>query len=81
MARSVLGDARSHADLGLYFGDTLYAREVDHFIDREWAQIPDDILWRRTKAGLSLDDNAQQALARYMANRATARVMPSAAVP
>ena len=81
MARSVLGDARSQVDLGLYFGDTLYAREVDHFIDREWAQIPDDILWRRTKAGLSLDDNAQQALARYMANRATARVLPSAAVP
>jgi len=81
MARSVLGDARSQADLGPFFGETLYAREVDHFIDREWAQTPDDILWRRTKAGLLLDDNAQQALARYMATRATARVMPSAAVP
>ena len=35
----------------------------------EWAQTSDDVLWRRTKAGLNLDDKAQQALARYMSGR------------
>ena len=81
MAGSVLGDVRSEADLGPYFGETLYAREVDYFIAREWAQTADDILWRRTKAGLSLDDNAHQALARYMATRATTHEMWPSAMP
>jgi glycerol-3-phosphate dehydrogenase len=81
LALSVLGDARSQADLGIYFGESLYQREVDYFIECEWAQTPDDILWRRTKAGLSLDDNAQQALARYMASRATGHLISPAAVP
>ena len=66
-ARTVLGEARTPADLGAHFGESLYAREVDYLIDNEWAHTADDILWRRTKAGLALDDNAQQALARYMA--------------
>lgn len=65
----VLGDATTQADLGVRFGENLYAREVEYFIEREWARSADDVLWRRTKAGLTLDDNAQAALARYMANR------------
>jgi len=66
---AILGDASAAADLGTCFGETLFAREVDHFMDHEWARTADDILWRRTKAGLSLDDNAQKALARHMAER------------
>ncbi|MGH8666529.1 MAG: glycerol-3-phosphate dehydrogenase [Burkholderiales bacterium] len=68
-ARQVLGDARAPADLGAHFGESLYAREVDYLVTQEWARSADDILWRRTKAGLSLDDNSQQALTRYMAAR------------
>jgi glycerol-3-phosphate dehydrogenase len=68
-ARQVLGDARTLTDLGAHFGESLYAREVDYLVAHEWALSADDILWRRTKAGLSLDDNSQQALARYMAAR------------
>jgi len=67
--RQVLGDVRTLAELGAHFGESLYAREVDYLVNHEWAVSPDDILWRRTKAGLSLDDNSQQALARYMAAR------------
>jgi glycerol-3-phosphate dehydrogenase len=81
LARSVLGDARSEADLGPCFGEDLYAREVDYFMAQEWAATADDVLWRRTKAGLTLDDNAQQALSRYMAKRATGHIFPPAAVP
>ena len=66
-ARAVLGSACTPADLGGHFGESLYAREVDYLVEHEWAHTADDILWRRTKAGLALDDNAQQALARYVA--------------
>ena len=80
LARAVLGNARSVADLGLHFGESLYAREVDYLIANEWAENADDILWRRTKTGLALDDNAQQALARYIATRGHAKA-PSVRVP
>ena len=56
LTADVLGDAESEADLGVDFGAGLYAREVDYFIDREWACTADDVLWRRTKAGLQLDE-------------------------
>jgi glycerol-3-phosphate dehydrogenase len=71
---SVAGDILTRAlpgnDLGECFGPDLYAAEVDHFMENEWAHCADDVLWRRTKAGLVVDDKAQQALARYMARRA-----------
>jgi glycerol-3-phosphate dehydrogenase len=73
LAQRVLGEARTESDLGAHFGETLYAREVDYFVAREWAATADDILWRRTKAGLSMDDNSQLALTRYIAQRATAQ--------
>ena len=69
LARRVLGDASTEAELGVCFGESLYAREVDYFVAQEWAATADDILWRRTKAGLALDDNAQLALARYIDKR------------
>ncbi len=50
----VLGDARDTAALGRHIGHTLYEREVAHFRAREWAQTADDVLWRRTKAGLHI---------------------------
>jgi glycerol-3-phosphate dehydrogenase len=76
-ARAVLGSAQSLADLGMHFGESLYAREVDYLVTNEWAHTADDILWRRTKAGLALDDHAQQSLARYVAARGRA---PAASV-
>lgn len=42
------------ADLGLPFGESLYTCEVDYLINREWATCAEDVLWRRTKLGLSL---------------------------
>jgi glycerol-3-phosphate dehydrogenase len=44
-------DAR---DLGRNFGGGLYQLEVEHFIRHEWARDADDILWRRSKAGLHM---------------------------
>ncbi len=66
LARDVLADARSLADLGGDFGGGLTEREVCYFVAREWAQSADDILWRRSKSGLRLDAAARAQLAEYM---------------
>jgi glycerol-3-phosphate dehydrogenase len=62
----VLGDAKSPADLGTHFGAGLYAREVDYMITREWAMSGEDILYRRSKAGLHLTSAQQSQVAQYV---------------
>ncbi len=69
LAREVLGDATALPALGGHFGADLYAREVDYLVDNEWARNADDVLWRRTKAGLHLESSQQQAVASYLAQR------------
>jgi glycerol-3-phosphate dehydrogenase len=59
----VLGDARRPDDLGRHFGAGLYAREIDWLRREEWACTADDVLWRRTKAGLHLDATARREVA------------------
>lgn len=51
----VLGDAKTEADLGKKIGHNVYEREAHYLKVHEWAKQHDDILWRRTKAGLHLD--------------------------
>jgi glycerol-3-phosphate dehydrogenase len=41
-------------DPGRDFGGGLHQREVEYFVKHEWARSADDILWRRTKAGLAM---------------------------
>ena len=69
LAYDVLGDARAPEDLGEHFGAELYAREVDYLMTREWAKSAEDVLWRRTKAGLHLDHAQRQAVSRYCSQR------------
>ncbi|MFQ5749750.1 MAG: glycerol-3-phosphate dehydrogenase C-terminal domain-containing protein, partial [Planctomycetota bacterium] len=52
LAAEILGDAREPADLGEDFGGGLREKEVRWFVEREWARTLEDVLWRRTKAGL-----------------------------
>ena len=47
-SQAVVGDG----NLGEDFGAGLTERELRYFVEREWAQTADDVLWRRTKAGL-----------------------------
>jgi glycerol-3-phosphate dehydrogenase len=63
---TILGDAKTASDLGVLFGSTLSAKEIDYLRAQEWAQTPDDILWRRSKLGLKLSKAEQEALARFM---------------
>lgn len=57
-AEWVLGDAKALSDLGAPIGAGLTEREVIYLRDHEWARTPQDVLWRRTKAGLHLNADA-----------------------
>ena len=71
-AIDLIGDAQSIHDLGIHFGAGLTAREVDYFIDREWARTAEDVLWRRSKAGLHLSDAERAAVGDYVRRRVAA---------
>ncbi|WP_235263565.1 glycerol-3-phosphate dehydrogenase C-terminal domain-containing protein [Nitrincola sp. A-D6] len=60
-----LAGAASLTDLGLRYGD-LFEREVKYLIDEEWAQSCEDIIWRRTKVGISLSETDTQSLERFV---------------
>jgi len=64
---AMLGEARSRADLGPAFGPELTAAEVRYLMAHEWARFPDDVLWRRSKLGLTMPPEAREALAAFMA--------------
>lgn len=53
-------------DLGECFGDELYQRELNYLVEHEWARTTEDILWRRTKLGLTFPEqelgNLQKAI-------------------
>ena len=49
----LLGEARRLDDLGRDFGAGLTEREVAYLVREEWARTADDILWRRSKIGLT----------------------------
>jgi len=63
----VLGDARGVDDLGELFGTgagVLSERELEWFVSEEWARTGEDVLWRRSKAGLRMDATARERVAR-----------------
>ncbi|MDQ7728932.1 glycerol-3-phosphate dehydrogenase [Halomonas sp. SpR8] len=64
--RNIVADAKSLIDLGEHFGADLYAAEVDYLCAHEWARTVEDILWRRSKLGLRLNDSEQSRLADYL---------------
>jgi glycerol-3-phosphate dehydrogenase len=70
-ARRVLNGAQALPDLGECFGADLYAREVDYMIEHEWAHTGEDILYRRTKAGLHVTAAQRESLADYVAAHIT----------
>jgi glycerol-3-phosphate dehydrogenase len=63
---AILGEARSRADLGQSFGEALTEAEVRYLMTNEWARFPEDILWRRSKLGLTMSAEETAALAAFM---------------
>jgi glycerol-3-phosphate dehydrogenase len=75
---TVLGDARKPADLGIDFGGGLYEREVAFFVRNEWARTAEDVIWRRSKAGLRLPAGGDGAVARWLdAHGVTSELAPT----
>lgn len=65
---AVLGDAKTRDDLGGAFGPELTGAEVRYLMACEWARFPEDILWRRSKLGLTMPAADRDALGAFMAN-------------
>ncbi|WP_374635977.1 glycerol-3-phosphate dehydrogenase [Paracoccus sp. (in: a-proteobacteria)] len=63
----LLGAAKSPADLGRDFGAGLTQAEVNWLVRNEYAQSAQDILWRRTKLGLHMNDEQIRELDAFVA--------------
>lgn len=74
MARAIMAGIARPNDLGIHFGAGLYEREVMHLVDNEWAMTADDILWRRTKLGLRLNEQECRRLSDWLSARTPSRV-------
>ena len=64
--KDVLGEMTSGQDPGPVFGAELTAAEVRYLMQTEWARTAEDVLWRRSKLGLSMPQVARNALAQFM---------------
>ncbi len=53
--------------LGVEIAPGVFAGELAHLRAHEWARSGDDVLWRRTKLGLHLDDAGRAAVSAWMA--------------
>jgi len=65
--KAILREAKVRGDLGPAFGPELTGAEVRYLMKNEWARFPDDILWRRSKLGLTMPPSDREALAAFMA--------------
>jgi glycerol-3-phosphate dehydrogenase len=59
------------------FAPGLGRAQVDFLMREEWARSADDILWRRSKAGLVASPEQRAALERYVTSRAAEAVAPA----
>mgnify|MGYP000196769783 FL=1 len=65
-ANNILGAASCSADLGLDFGHTLSQAEVQWLQQHEFAKTAEDIVWRRTKLGLVLNQTQIDMLSQWL---------------
>ncbi len=66
MLEEMLANVRSAEDMGEDFGGGLTAVEVDWMVEHEWARTVDDVIWRRSKIGLRLNDAQKARIADYL---------------
>ncbi|WP_180041671.1 glycerol-3-phosphate dehydrogenase [Acinetobacter sp. YH12218] len=66
---NILGEATSVDQLGKHFGQGLYAEEVDYLCRFEWVTTSEDILWRRSKLGLSFTQIEMNQLDAYLVSK------------
>ncbi|HZL31921.1 MAG TPA: glycerol-3-phosphate dehydrogenase [Pseudolabrys sp.] len=68
----ILGNAQSMADLGPILTGDLTQAELRYLVAHEWAQTADDVLWRRSKLGLTASAEETSAITRFIASLAGA---------
>ena len=66
---TVLRGASSLEEMGEHFGGDLYEEELKYLVAHEFAKSADDVLWRRSKLGMHLSAEAQEAVAAWFAQR------------
>jgi glycerol-3-phosphate dehydrogenase len=69
-AHRLLGTRTRLSEMGRAFSPDLYEREVRYLMDVEWARTAEDVLWRRTKLGLSMNADSTRALDTWMQHAA-----------
>lgn len=62
----ILAGAKGPGDLGEDFGHELYEAELRYLIEREWAVTLDDVIWRRTKLGMRLNEAQKQRISEWL---------------
>ena len=55
--------------MGKKFGSDLTEKEVNWFLENEYVQTVEDLIWRRTKIGLRLSKQEIKALDLYIKKR------------
>ena len=62
----LLDGMNNQEDMGLEFGAGLFEAEVRYLMQYEWAMHAEDILFRRTRLGISMTEAQIEALREYM---------------
>ncbi|WDI78479.1 glycerol-3-phosphate dehydrogenase [Candidatus Purcelliella pentastirinorum] len=65
-SNDILKGVNNLDDLGEHFGNVLYQVELDYLIKYEWAKKLDDVIWRRTKLGIFLNEKEKILISKYL---------------
>jgi glycerol-3-phosphate dehydrogenase len=65
-AERILGEAQSMDDLGPRLTGDLTGAEVRYLVENEWAETAEDILWRRSKLGLTATPDERLAINQFI---------------
>ena len=73
----ILGTAQSMEDLGPRFTGDLTGAEVRYLVENEWAQTAEDVLWRRSKLGLTATAEERTAISQFIASLSGPAAQPT----
>ena len=77
-AREIVEGVKSQADWGAFFGADLTEREVRYLMENEWARSAEDVLWRRSKLGLRVNESDARRLDDFMRDARFGAIEPVA---
>jgi glycerol-3-phosphate dehydrogenase len=73
----ILKDAQNMNELGPRFAGDLTGAEVRYLVENEWAQSADDVLWRRSKLGLTATAEERTAISQFIASLSGPAAQPT----